>query len=491
MNTPDPGTLMTVALVLPLFGAAVLVVLGRLPLLRDIAYVAMAVAVAGAVMALIPAVAHSGRPALVLAPLLPGVPLLFTLEPLGLLFAVLASGLFALNALYSIGYMRGTAGENQTRFYVAFAVSIAATLGIAFAGNMLTLFVFYEVLTLSTYPLVVHYGTAEARAGGRVYLGLLLGTSIGFLLVAMVWTYLATGTLTFTPGGILGGRVSPPVLAVLFALYMFGIGKAALMPFHAWLPAAMVAPTPVSAFLHAVAVVKAGVFTVLKVALYIFGLDTLAGSSAHEAGVAVACFTIVAASLIAWSKDNLKARLAYSTVSQLAYVVLGAALASPTGALGGALHVVTHAVGKITLFMAAGAIYVASHKTEISALDGLGRKMPVTFGCFFVASLSIIGLPPFAGAWSKWVLLTASSGPSDRIALVTLLASTLLSFAYLIPIVARAFLQRPQGGASGPGGIEEAPLACLLPMMIAAGACVLLPFAIDPILAFLSPLVSP
>ena len=213
------------------------------------------------------------------------------------------------------------------------------------------------------------------------------------------------GTLDFAPGGILAGKASPLVIGVLLALYVFGIGKAALMPVHFWLPAAMVAPTPVSALLHAVAVVKAGVFAVVKVVVYVFGLDTLTLSRRERmARLSSASASLLLASLIALSRDNLKARLAYSTVSQLAYVVVGAALATPRACIGSGLQIAMHAAGKITLFFCAGAIYIAHHMTEVSEMAGIGRKMPITMLAFLVASLSIIGLPPLGGMWSKWTL---------------------------------------------------------------------------------------
>ena len=349
---------------------------------------------------------------------MPGLGLSFAVEPLGLLFALIASGLWCVTHVYAVGYMRGNNEDNHPRFFAAFSFSIGATIAIAFSANMFTLFVFYEVLTLATYPLVAHKGTDEAKRGARVYLGILMSTSIAFLLTAVVWTWHLAGTLDFTKGGILQGHVEGGFVAILLALYAFGIGKAALMPFHRWLPSAMVAPTPVSALLHAVAVVKAGVFTMLKVGIYVFGVDFLATTQASQWLMWLAAFTILAASIVAITKDNMKARIAYSTISQLAYITLGMALATSMGVIGGGMHIAMHAFGKITLFMCAGAIYVATHKTNISQMDGLGRVMPITFGAFLVGALSVIGLPPLGGAWSKWYLMLAAAdtGPvgNDR-----------------------------------------------------------------------------
>jgi multicomponent Na+:H+ antiporter subunit D len=493
---PQP-LLVPLALGLPLAGALAIVIFGRIALLRELATLITGVALVTIVATLVRAVADGAALDLTLIEMLPGLPLRFTPEPLGALFAALASALWLLNSIFSIGYMRGTKAEGQTRFYFSFAVAIAAAMGIALAGNMLTLFVAYEVLTLSTYPLVTHHGTNEARTGGRIYLGYLLGTSIGLLLLAMVWTWLVAGTLDFTKGGILADRVDERVLPFLLALYVFGTGKAALMPVHRWLPAAMVAPTPVSAFLHAVAVVKAGVFTVLKTVIYIFGLDFLASTQASAWLVWAAAFTIVAAGLVAMAKDDLKLRLAYSTVGQLGYVVLAAALATPSAILGGALQVVAHGVAKITLFMCAGAIYVAHGEVKVSALDGLGRKMPVTFTAFFIAACSIIGLPPLIGLWSKWQLFDAAlstDAPVSPLALVSLVASSLISVGYLMPIFARAFFQpaeahpAPAGAAVARDGIAEAPFACVFPLTITALATFALFFARDAIITFLEPI---
>ena len=433
-----PEQAVLAALAVPLLGAALIALAGRAPNLRESVTLITAVTLLGCVLTLLPAVMAGGRPELLLFELLPGLPMAFRVEPLGMIFALIASGLWIVNSVYSIGYMRGNQEKNQTRFYVCFALSLAATMGIAFSANLFTLFLFYEVLTLVTYPLVTHHGTEKARKGGRVYLGLLLGTSTVFLLPALIFIWYLAGTTDFTPGGVLQGRLGHNELAALLALTVYGIGKAALMPFHRWLPAAMVAPTPVSALLHAVAVVKAGVFSVVKVIVYIFGVDNLAAAGLGGAAdwlVAVAGFTILAASVVALNADNLKRRLAYSTVSQLAYVIMAAALLAPLSLIGAVLHIAAHAFGKITLFFAAGAIYTAAHKTEVSQLDGIGRRMPWTMGAFAIGALSMIGLPPAAGFVSKWYLLSGAMGAEQWAVVAVLLASTLLNAGYLMPIV--------------------------------------------------------
>lgn len=469
--------LMPLILVLPVIAAVLIRLTRNSPNLRESVTLVTSVIVFLLLIPLAQDVLSGGRPTLLLAEPFPGLPLQLTLEPLGMLFALVAGFLWPITSIYAIGYMRGHHEKNQTRFFMFFALAISITLGVAFSGNLFTLFVFYELLTLSTFPLVTHAGTDAARKAGRVYLGILIGTSIAFLLLALIWTWFLAGTLDFTRGGILEGTASPAMLSVLLLLFFFGVGKAALMPFHRWLPAAMVAPTPVSALLHAVAVVKAGVFTLLKVSLYIFGPDLILGLPITVYLSYVVAASILLASLVAMTKDNLKARLAYSTVSQLGYITLGALL-GVTGILGGSLHIVMHAFGKITLFFAAGAILVATHKTQVSQLDGLGRRMPVTFAAFTLGTLSIIGLPPAGGMWSKWYLLQATLETHQLVLLATLLISSLLNIAYLLPIPLRAFFGKDNSNANTdqPVSIQEAPLPSLIAISITAMMCLLLFF---------------
>ena len=470
----------------PLLCALLVLATGRWPNLRETMSLITGGALIVQVVTLVPPVLAGHSPSLLLAVPVPGVPLALQIEPLGLLFALIASVLWVVTTVYAIGYMRGHGEKHQTRFYAFFAVAISATMGVALAQNLFTLFLFYELLTLSTYPLVTHAGSDEARRGGRIYLGILMGTSMGLLLLAVIWTWHLAGTTEFQPGGILTGKTSPLMVGVLYALFAFGIGKAALMPFHRWLPAAMVAPTPVSALLHAVAVVKAGVFAILKITVYVFGLDLLSGTGATTLVLWVAVITIIGASLVALRQDNLKRRLAYSTISQLSYVVLGAVLANAAGIAGAAVHIATHAVGKITLFFCAGAILVATHKTRVSELDGLGRQMPITMGAFLVASLSIAGLPPMAGLWGKWYLAFGALDAGYGVLVGVLMLSTLLNIAYLLPIPIRAFFRVDR---SAPAGITEAPAACLIAIVVTATMCLVLFFYPAPILQLVAPLL--
>jgi multicomponent Na+:H+ antiporter subunit D len=471
VNALDPQ----LALAIPMVGAVLISVLGRWPNIRETVTLITALMLFMVVASLVPLVLDGERPSVTVLTMLPALSIELTIEPLGMLFALVASGLWIVNSIYSIGYMRANNEANQTRFYVCFAIALAATMGIAFAGNLLTLFLFYEALTISTYPLVTHHGTPEAKRAGRIYLGVLIGTSIGLLLLGIVWTWSLTGTLEFRAGGILAGKASATTTGVLLALYMFGIGKAALIPVHRWLPAAMVAPTPVSALLHAVAVVKAGVFSVVKVIVYVFGIDNLASMSSGKWLAWVAGFTIIAASIVALRADNLKRRLAYSTISQLSYVTLAAALLTPISIVGAAFHIAAHAVSKITLFFAAGAIYTASHKTEISQLDGIGRRMPITMTAFAIGALSLIGVPPAVGFISKWYIISGAAGGGQLWVIALLIVSTLLNAAYFLPIVYVAFFKTSRDEATH----AEAPLPMVIALMVTAALTIGLFFFSD------------
>lgn len=498
----SPSDLMQLALLAPAIGALLVNLTGRIPNLRDSVSTVTTLVTFYAVSQLLPHVLAGERPELHVLTVMDGIDLSMKLEPLGMLYALVASGLWIITSLYAIGYMRGHHEENQTRFFTCFALAIFAALGIAFAGNLFTLFLFYEVLTFSTFPLVTHHGTEKAMKAGRIYLGVLVTTSVALLLLGVVWTWAVAGTTEFQLGGILAGKASPGVMTALLVCYAFGTGKAALMPFHRWLPNAMVAPTPVSALLHAVAVVKAGVFTILKVVVYVFGIDTLQAGGHSNWLMWAASFTLLSASVIALTQNNLKARLAYSTISQLAYIVLGAAMATTAGVIGGGLHIVMHAVGKITLFFCAGAIYVGAHKTDVSQLNGLARRMPFTMTAFTIGSLSIIGLPPFGGTWSKWYLALGAVETGQPIFMAVLMISSLLSIGYLMPIVVRAFFKAPDpddhhhddhhgdGHHAPKDGIAEAPLLCVVPLCLSAVGCLLLFFTSDLVIQLLTPITG-
>lgn len=478
-----------VAFWLPLAGAVLIALTGRYPNLRETVTLVTAATLAAVVFSLVPEVMDGGRPGASFGEPLPGVPLRFEVEPLGMLYAGIASLLWIVNSVYSIGYMRGNQEKHQTRFYVCFAISIAAAIGIAFAGNLLTLFLCYEILTLATYPLVAHKGDSATVSSARVYLGILLTTSIGLLLPAIIWTYAAAGSMDFVKGGILAGKVEGPALGLLLALYVFGIGKAAVMPVHRWLPAAMVAPTPVSALLHAVAVVKAGVFTILKVIVYIFGVEHLFAEPSSGWLLFVAAFTILAASVVALRQTNLKRMLAYSTISQLSYVVMAAAVLKPLSEVGAAVHIVSHAFGKITLFFAAGAIYTAAKKTELAELAGIARRMPWTMAAFSIGALSMIGVPPTGGFVSKWYILAGAFQDDNYVALVTIMLSTVLNAAYFLPIVYAAWLMPETHPPKQDHG--EAPWPVVAALTVTAALTLLFFFFNQPVIDLEIQLVTP
>ncbi len=407
--------------------------------------------------------------------ILPGLSIKLKVDGFGMLFALVASTLWFITSIYSIGYMRGLNEHAQTRYFTFFAIALSATIGVAFSGNLLTLYFFYELLSLSTYPLVTHHQDKEARGGGRKYLTYLLGTSIGLALPAMLITYHITGSLEFSNLGVFGDSVSKPVLVGLLLMFLFGFAKAGLMPFHSWLPGAMVAPTPVSALLHAVAVVKVGVFSILRILTGIFGIDLLAGQDLNTWVCVIASFTVITSSLIALTQDNLKRRLAFSTIGQLAYIILGAGLANKLAVSGSMLHIAMHGFGKITLFFCAGAIFVATGKKYISQMVGVGRQMPITMAAFFIGSLSVIGLPPAGGLISK-LLMTRGAIQADMLwVLIVYLISSFLNAAYFLPIAYKAFFCTDSESLFE-NKFEEAPLFCWLPPVITAVVSVILFF---------------
>ncbi|WP_044955835.1 proton-conducting transporter transmembrane domain-containing protein [Halococcus hamelinensis] len=378
-----------------------------------------------------------------------GVAFVLRADAAGLLFALLAATLWLVTSVYSIGYVRALDERSQTTYFAAFAASIAATMGVAFAANLLTLFVFYELLTLATYPLVVHTGSPEARDAGRTYVAYTLGGGVVALGGTVLVSVLA-GSVGFAPGGIDALTTADPTLTrAAFALLVVGFGvKAAVMPLHGWLPTAMVAPTPVSGLLHAVAVVKSGVFAIGRTTLYIFGPDMTWDLGVGLPLAVAAAITMVIAGVIGLRQDNLKRGLAYSTVSQLSYIALGFALATPLSVFGAFLHIVAHAFMKITLFLAAGVIAVETGEKYVSNLAGVGRRLPATMTAFAVAAAGLIGFPLVAGFVSKFhLILGAAGGPSPVFVGAYLLAG-LLKLLYFWPIIYLAFFGRP--GADTP-----------------------------------------
>ena len=427
-------------------GALFIIGTGKKPNLRESWSIIAGVLKLIIILSMIPAVVYDKKIiSYSLFNILPGIEIGFRVDAFGLLFAMGASILWIATSFYSIGYMRSTNEHSQTRYFTCFAVALSATIGVAFSANLFTMFLFYEVLTIITYPLVAHKGTPEAKAGGRKYAIYLLGAAKAFLVAAIILTYNLTGTLEFSKDGIFPAIMqseNSQLLYIIFVLFLFGFAKSAVMPLHSWLPAAMVAPTPVSALLHAVAVVKTGVFTVLRVIFFVFGADLMLDIGVDVFIITFASVTIIAASIIALSMDNLKARLAFSTISQLSYIILGAALLTPSAMVGGIIHITNHAFSKITLFFCAGSIYVSSHKTEVSQLNGIGKKMPWTMAAFALATLSMIGVPPASGFITKWYLVIGSLERNSLVVLTVLLVSSFLNAAYFVPILYKAFFKK-------------------------------------------------
>ncbi|WP_459880261.1 monovalent cation/H+ antiporter subunit D family protein [Desulfothermus naphthae] len=427
------------------------------------------------IVSMVPGVLKGAKYYFCLVKLGQGVSISFKVDGLGLTFALVASFLWIVTSLYSIGYMRGLKEHSQTRFFCFFALALSSTIGVAFSANLLTMYMFYEILSLSTYPLVVHHQDEDAKISGRKYLTYIITTSVGLVLPAMIICYIHAHTLTFQSNGILMGKGSDLLLTILFFMFLFGFAKAAIMPLHSWLPAAMVAPTPVSALLHAVAVVKVGVFSIIRIFTGIYGIELIKNLHLGVYSAYIAVFTILVGSLIAMSQDELKRRLAFSTISQLSYIILGISLLTPRGMLGGIIHIVMHAFGKITLFFGAGAIYVATGKKYISQLNGLGKKMPITFLTFFIGALSVIGLPPTGGFYSKWYLVLGCIDAHNLLLLLVLLISSFLNAVYFLPIVFKGFFYN----ANDSEEIKEAPICCIIPMIITALISIILFFYQD------------
>ncbi|MFC2040356.1 monovalent cation/H+ antiporter subunit D family protein [Chloroflexota bacterium] len=456
---------MPLAAVLVSLVASILIVMsGKRPNLREFWTFLAAITKFGIVISLLPMVLLGNYPQISLLDISPGISLALKVDMAGIIFALSASLLWILTSAYSVGYERGLGEHKQTRYFASFAVCVSATIGIAFAANLFTFVVFYEILTIATYPLVIHKETPEAIAAGRKYLVYLLTGGVA-VLFALALTYNLAGTLDFVPGGFLTLEMGKGLLIAVFVAFLVGFGfKSALMPLHSWLPAAMAAPTPVSGLLHAVAVVKAGVFGFVRAFGFVIGPDLLQKIGAANVVASIAGFTVVTASLLAFKQGNLKKRLAYSTIGHLAYIVLGVSLFSPDAWTGSLLHIVNHAAMKITLFFCAGAIYVRVHKTEINELDGIGRQMPITMAAFAIASIGLAGIPPVGGFISKWYLVSGAVDSGQYIFTAVYLLSGLFNAAYFFPIVIRAFFRRSEKYTK----FGEASMWMVIPLVITA-----------------------
>lgn len=462
------------AVAIPLLACILIQFLHRWPNLREACSVAAAVGAALVTVSMAGGVQQANEYEYTLCNLTDTLQLTLRVDAAGLLFACVSSILYIAVSIYAIGYMRRHHEQNQTGFYSFFALCICSALGIAFSANLLTFFVFFEILTIATWPLVFHARTDEAKFSGRKYLIYTLIPGQLFL-AGIVILYGMTGQdLAFVPGGFLTLSMGTPGQLVLLFFLLIGAGmvKAGMMPLHGWLPSAMVAPTPVSALLHAVAVVKAGAFCILRITGYVYGPELLREIGAEKILAWIAGITIITSSVIALRQDNLKRRLAFSTIGQLSYIVLGCCMLTENGYAGALYHIVAHALMKITLFMAAGAIIVTTHKENIRQMHGIGRRMPVTIICFTIASLGVIGLPFTVGFVSKWKLALGALQSGHPVYLILLLISAMLGLLYLLPITYYAFFCKDTNGDFTAYG--EADKRMLCPILATTALSVLL-----------------
>jgi multicomponent Na+:H+ antiporter subunit D len=463
------------AVAVSLAAAALIVLTRRWPNIREGCSVMAGIVKFLLVLTMVPAVLDGKTIRYTLVAIAGQVPVLeFRVDALGLLFAATASFLWILTTFYSIGYMRSLNEHAQTRYYFCFAITMSATMGVAFSSNLVTLYLFYELISFATYPLVAHKETDEAFDKGNKYVFYLLMTSKGLLLATFL-SYALSGTFEFKPSGMFRPDTDRTLLTLTYFLFLIGIAKAAIMPFHAWLPAAMVAPTPVSALLHAVAVVNTGIFCILRIMFHVFGVELMRELNLGVITAVIASITIIMASLYALTRDNLKALLAYSTIGQLSYMVLGGALLTPAGMAAGIIHIANHALGKITLFLCAGSIYVASHKTKVSELNGIAKRMPYTMTAFALGALSLIGFPLLGGFISKWYLTLGSVEAGQYSFVAVLITSTILNACYFVPIVYAAFFRELPPGEKPVR--QEAPTVMVVPLALTAAGVLVSFFA--------------
>ncbi|MBX3509992.1 MAG: monovalent cation/H+ antiporter subunit D family protein [Hyphomonadaceae bacterium] len=484
-----PSLALIAILAAPLVQAVLVLVLSRPPGLRDVTHIAGALVTAGLAIYLANAVANGETARIVLARPLPNVDLAFSIEPLGALMAGVVAVLGVPHAAYTAGIVRATHQKAPARMMAFMALSTAAAMAVAFSANLFSFFVAYQALALASFPIVAHGGDEDARRAARIYLATLLAAAIGVFMPAMVWTYAVAGALDFQPGGVLAGRVDPLTANVLLVLFVFGLAMTAIPPVHRWLPAASAAPFPAMVTIHALAVLPAGGVGLLKVVAFVFGSALNDAVWAAHALLVLVGVGMCASALIALSKQDMRERLAYSCMAQSLAVVMGALLALPAGLFAAALQIVAMACAGATLLMAAGAVYAATGRTNASDYAGLGRIMPWTFAGFAIGSASMIGMPPFAGAWAKLWLITAAAGAGLHWAAALAGLAAILTFAHLGPLAAQALAGRaPADAFKRPDG---APILLVAPIVLSAAATLWLLAAADPLANFLSPIWTP
>lgn len=463
------------AVAVTLLGAVLIAVTRRSPNIRDVCSLVTATLLLLISLSMIPAVLEGNTLRYTLFSLTspPSISIAFRVDAMGLIFALHAALLWIVIAPYSIGYMRTLGEHAQTRCHLCIALVMSAAMGVSFAANLLTLYLFYEMASLCAYPLEVHHETEDAYSKGNKYVFYVFAWGKIFLLACLL-AYGLSGTLDFNPKGIFPSTTAPFLLTLTFVLFLIGITKAVIVPFHAWLPPAMYGPTPFIP-IYQICGCGVGTFAILRVVYDLFGLDLLKELNLGVPLLIAASLSIIVASVMALTKDDLKARLIYSTIGQIAFTLFGAALLAPAGLTGGLLQFVTLAFGMTTLFFCVGAIFVVSGKTRVSELNGIGKKMPFTMAAFAVGAFSVIGLPPFTGFTSKWYLALGAAQTEQYYAVAVLAVSTVLSAFYLLPIVYAAFFRDLPAGEQAER--REAPATMLVPLILAAVGTTVLFFA--------------
>ncbi|MFT3726296.1 MAG: proton-conducting transporter membrane subunit [Terricaulis sp.] len=476
----------------PLIQAALVMLLPRPPGLRDVLHIGGSLVTAGFAFYLLNAVAHGASARVVFGQPLPNVDLAFTAEPLGALVAAVIAGLSVLHAAHTTGYVRAT-GEKAASGLMAFnALSALAAMAVAYSANLFTMFVAYQALVLVASPLAARRDVEDAGRSVRTFLATLLAPSMGLFLPAMVWTYTIAGTAEFQAGGILAGRgLDEGVANVLLVLFVVGLAMSAMPPFYQWLSGTSGASYPSLVSIQSLAVLPAGGLAVLKIAAFVFGSELNVAKLAAHALVALAGVGMCVAALIALSKQDLRERLAYSCMAQALAAVMGALLALSAGLFAAALQIVAMSCAATTLMMAAGTTAAVTGRRNAADYPGLGRVMPWTFAGFAVASASMIGMPPFAGAWAKvWLIIAAATPGAGLIwAAVLIGVAAVLTFAHLGPLAAAALAARaPTDAFKRPDG---ASILLATPVIIGAAATLWLLVLADPLATFLSPVWTP
>ncbi len=471
----------------PIVQAALVLALPRPPGLRDVIHIGGSLFVAVSAFQLLGAAAQGEGARIVLARPLPNVDLAFEIEPLGALMAFVLTSLAALHAVHAAGIVRAKQEQAPARLLAVIALTMSALAAVALSANLFSFFVAYQALTLAAFPLVAHRGDEEARPAARRFLAILLASSTGLFLPAMIWTYALAGTLEFQPGGVLAGRVEPITANVLLALFVLGLAMAAIPPLHRWLPASSRAPFPALVTIQALAVLPAGGIGLLKISAFVFGPASMAMARYAAWGLIVLVGVgMCAAALIALSKRDVRERIAYSCMAQSLAVAMGALLALPAGLFAAALQVVALACAAATLLMAAGTTLAITGRTDVADYAGLGRVMPWTFAGFAIASASMIGLPPFAGAWAKLWLITAAAGSGLLWAAALASIAAILTFTHLAPLAANALAARaPADAFKRPDG---ASILLAAPVILCAVATLSLLVFADSLAVFLAPI---